>query len=237
MKRNTRTSKSLELLESVSCFVCLSPSTKESLLESMVEQSFTKGELIILEGELCPGVFLVRSGAVSLYRASSDGVEQIVRIVHRGECFECAAVFDNGPNPTSAQALEATNLYLIPAETFRSVLGTEPQALLTILPILSARLRSLLSMVDDFSFLSVYSRLAKLLYQLGEWQEETLVVSPSLLLNQQHLACMLGCSRQAVNNSLRKLASKKIIRMERRRVIILKPEALRETIYPEIIRR
>ena len=79
MKRNTRTSKSLELLESVSCFACLSPSTKESLLDSMVEQSFTKGEVIILEGELCPGVFLVRSGAVSLYRRKMGYITSISR--------------------------------------------------------------------------------------------------------------------------------------------------------------
>ncbi len=221
------TSSCLDLLESVPCFTGLSPEAKEWLLNSVVEQSFAKGEVIMLEGEPCPGVFVVESGSVELYRSSAEGKKQIVRVVGRVGCFDCAALFDKGQNPMSAQALEATKLYLIPASDFRSVLNTQPQALLMILSILATRLRSLLSMVDDFSFRRVSSRLARLLLQLSERQSETLVVSPSLPLNQQHLACMLGCSRQAVNNSLRKLVGDNIIRMEGHRIIVLEPEALK----------
>ena len=221
------TSNALDVLESVPCFASLSPEAKEWLLNYVVERSFAKGEVIILEGDPCPGVFVVKSGSVKLYRVSSEGEEQIVRMVHRGGCFECAPIFDKGPNPMSAQALAATKVYLLPASDFRSVLSTQPQALLSILSILATRLRSLLSMVDDFSFRRVSARLARLLLQLSERQSETLVVSPSLSLNQQHLACMLGCSRQIVNSSLRKLVGDNIIRMEGHRIVILKPEVLK----------
>ena len=43
---------------------------------------------------------------------------------------------------------------------------------------------------------------------------------------KQQLACMLGCSRQMLNNSLRKLTMDGIIRTEGRRIIVLKPENL-----------
>ncbi len=226
------TSGALEVLESVPCFAGLSSEAKGCLLNYAVEQSFAKGENIIREGEPCPGIFVVMSGAVKLYRASSEGEEQIVRVVHREGCFECAPIFDGGTNPMSAQALEATRVYLLPASDFQSVLSTQPQALLAILSILATRLRSLLNMVDDFSFRRVSSRLAKLLYQLSERQGETLVVSPSLPLSQQHLACMLGCSRQAVNNSLRKLVSENIIRMEGHRIVVVKPDTLKKILQP-----
>ena len=226
-KQIMTTSSALDVLESVPCFAGLSPKAKEWLLNYVVEQSFAKGEVIILEGEPCPGVFVIKLGSVKLYRASSEGEEQIVRVVHRGGCFECAPLFDKGPNPMSAQALEATKVCLLPASAFQSVLSTQPQALLAILSILATRLRFLLNMVEDFSFRRVPSRLAKLLYQLSERQGKTLVVSPSLSLTQQHLACMLGCSRQAVNSSLRKLVSENIIRMEGHRIVVLKPEALK----------
>ncbi len=224
-------------LKSIPCFANLSPEATECLLGSVKEQSFAKGELIMLEGEPCPGLFVVKSGTIKLYRSSPEGEEQIVSIVGGEGCFECAPLFDGGPNPVSAQALEASKVYFIPASDFKSLVSTHHEAVLPIVTILTMRLRSLLNMVEDFSFRRVYTRLAKLLYEFAEWQGETLSVSPSLPLNQQHLAHILGCSRQMVNTSLRKLVREGIIKIERRRITILKPEALRELIYPEITRK
>ena len=220
-------SSALDTLKSVPCFASLSPTAGEWLLNCVMEQTFVKGEVIILEGGPYLGVFIVKSGSVKLYRISSEGEEQILRIINRRGCFECAPLFDKGPNPMSAQALESTKVYLIPASEFRLVLNTQPQALLAILSILATRLRSLLNMVEDFSFRRVPSRLAKLLLQLSERHDGVLVVSPRLPLNQQHLACMLGCTRQAVNSSLRKLVSDNVIRMKGHRIVVLKPDALK----------
>ena len=222
------TTVSVNLLESIPCLAGLSPEARERLLKSVIGRSFAKGEVVMLEGEPCPGVFVVESGAVKLYRTSAKGEEQIVRIIHPGGCFECAPIFDRGPNPMSAQALEATRAYLLPVSDFRSVLSTQPRALLEILAIMSLRIRSLLNMVEDFSFRRVPARLANLLLQLSEQQNDAPGVSPSIhRLNQQHLACMLGCSRQAVNNALQKLRRDDIIKIEGRRIVVLKPEALK----------
>ena len=180
----------------------------------------------MLEGDPYPGLFVIKSGTVKLYRSSPKGQEQIVHIIRSGGCFECAPIFDKGPNPVSAQTLEKTKVYFIPASKFASLINTYPEVVLQIVPTLTMRLRSLLSMVDDFSFRRVSSRLARLLLQLGEWDSEIAGASPSRLLNQQHLACMLGCSRQALNNSLHKLVRAGVIRMEGRHIIVLKPEVL-----------
>ena len=226
------TGSSLEVLESVSCFARLAPEAMQSLLHCVREKSFAKGEIILLEGEPCPGLFVMKSGSVKLYRNSAEGDEQIMRIIHRGGCFECAPLFDKGPNPVSAQALEACSVLLIPAPDFWSIVSAQPQVVLGIVSILSVRLRSLLNMVEDFSFRRVHSRLAKLLLQLSEEDGGGLAVSPSQPLNQQQLACILGCSRQVVNHSLRELIKGGIIRMEGRHIIILQPEALRGISQP-----
>lgn len=221
------------MLKCLPCFAGLSPEALEYLEGNVQELSFAKGEIIILEGEPCPGLFVVQSGSVKLYRASRDGDEQIVRIVHRGGCFECAPLFDKGTNPVSAQALEATRISLLPASHFEVLTTTYPEVVLQIVPILALRLRSLLNMVDDFSFRRVSSRLARLLLQLGEPDGQELAISPSLSLNQQHLACMLGCSRQLLNTSLRRLVKEGIIDTEGRRIVVLKPEVLRKRAHLE----
>lgn len=193
----------------------------------MEEHNFGKGEFIIWEGEPSPGLFVVKSGSVKLFRSSPTMKEQIVSIVRPGECFECVSLFDHGPAPVSAQTLEASKLYFLPASDFDALLSTHPQVASTLASVLAGRLRSLVHMLGDFSTRKIYPRLAKLLYQLSEQHGEKLIVSASLPLNQQHLACMLGCSRQAVNSSLRRLAQEGIIKVEKRRIIVLKPQSLR----------
>ncbi|OGO22097.1 MAG: hypothetical protein A2144_05935 [Chloroflexi bacterium RBG_16_50_9] len=214
-------------LKSIPCFTELGPEATEWLTDCVRELSFSKGQVILLEGESCPGLFLVKSGSVKLYRSSPDGEEQIVRIVHRGGCFECVPLLDGGTNPVSAQALEATDLYLLPTADFDTLFLQNPRLSLTFSAIMARRLRSLVNVVGDFSVRRVSSRLAALLSQLAEKQGEALVVSPSVPLSQQHLACMLGCSRQSVNSALRRLVTDNIIRMEGHRIIVLDPEALK----------
>ena len=222
------TTAPLSILKSIPCFADLGPEAMEWLLDSMQEQSFAKGEVIMLEGEPCLGLFVIKSGSVKLYRNSLDGEEHIVRAVTIGECFDCAPLLDKLPNPVSAQALESCTVYFIPRSHFEMMINVHPQVLLGIVSILSMRLRSFLSMAGNSSSRRVSSRLAKLLLQLSERQDDTQVLSPSPPLNQQHLACMLGCSRQVVNGSLQKLSRDGIIRKERRRIVLLKPEALKE---------
>ncbi|OGO44165.1 MAG: hypothetical protein A2137_05645 [Chloroflexi bacterium RBG_16_58_8] len=171
---------------------------------------------------------MVKSGSVKLYRVSPEGEEQIVRIVNRGGCFECVPLLDGGTNPVSAQALEASDLYLLPTSDFDALFANNPRLSLTFSSIMARRLRSLVNVVGDFSVRRISPRLATLLSQLAEKHGEMLVVSPMVPLSQQHLACMLGCSRQAVNTALRKLVADNIIRMEGHRIVVLNLEALKK---------
>ncbi len=216
------------ILRALPCFAALTTEPMAELQQAACDVSYAKGETIILEGEPCPGLFIVRSGTVKLYRSSPTGQEQIIRIVSRGACFECTPLLDHGPNPISAEALEACQVLLVPASTFESITRANPEVLTGLLPVMAARIRSLLNMVEDFSFRQVYPRLAKLLFQLSERQDDRLVVSPSLPLNQQHLACILGCSRQIVNTSLRRLVKERTIATEGRRIVILDAERIRK---------
>ncbi|MBI4267198.1 MAG: Crp/Fnr family transcriptional regulator [Chloroflexi bacterium] len=225
---------SVNLLKSVPCFANLSLQALGLLLSSARERPFVKGEIVLLEGEPCPGLFVVKSGSVKLYRISPSGDEQIMRTVYPGGCFECAPIFDGGPNPVSAQALEASRLVFIPIANFQATTSAYPEIVVQLAPILAMRLRDLLTTVEDFSFSKVSARLARLLLQLGE-RQGTHPTETSRPLTQQHLACVVGCSRQVLNSSLRDLVRKGIIKTEKRRIIVLKPEALMKLAFPDSI--
>ena len=219
---------SVNLLKSVPCFTSLNSEALGLLLDSARERAFAKGELMLQEGDPCPGLFVIRSGSVKLYRTSLAGDEQIMRVASAGGCFECAPLFDKGPNPISAQALETCNTVFIPATGFEDLISNNPEVALQLVPILAMRLRDFLNTIEDFSFKPVPIRIAKLLLQLGGRQDKTrqgLLPTP---LTQHHLACIVGCSRQVLNGYLQELVREGIIKMENRRIIVLRPGLLLE---------
>src|SRR3972149_5142397 len=131
-----------------------------------VEIIFRKGEVIFLEGEPCRGLYVVKSGRVRVFKSSPEGREQGLLIAQAGDSFNDVPVFDGGPNPASASALEPSVLYLVPGETVLSLIKDCPAAV-AIARHMGARLRHLTMMVETLSFRSVVSRLAKLLLDIA----------------------------------------------------------------------
>ncbi|MBI2854617.1 MAG: Crp/Fnr family transcriptional regulator [Chloroflexi bacterium] len=216
-------------LASIPCFSSLDGDASRVVMVSLQETPYRKEEVIFFEGDPCPGLFIVKSGRVKLYRSSPNGDEHIVRVLGPSGCFECAPLFDGGPNPVSAQAMEDCILYFLPAQAFHAIL-TNPEVTMSFVRVLALRLRGLLNQVEDMSFRTVRARLARLLLQMSGPAIESVAEAPLTLLNQHQLACMLGCTRQMVNSSLGSLAREGIIRKDGRRIVILKPDELKRMV-------
>ncbi|MBI4302428.1 MAG: Crp/Fnr family transcriptional regulator [Chloroflexi bacterium] len=192
----------------------------------MSERSFGKGELLFVEGERCLGLYLVKTGSVKIFKASDQGKEQVLLIASPGDTFNEVPVFDGGPNPASAEALEPTIVYLVPKEELLDIIGNRPTLAMTVVKVFARRLRHLTMMVEDLSFRQVTSRVAKMLLQ-------STVEEPgasSRILTQQQMAAMVGTAREMVGRALKTLEAEGAIKIEGRRIVILRPEVLKNMI-------
>lgn len=186
------------------------------------EKSFSRNEVVLLEGEPCPGVFFVASGSVKVTKNSPEGRELVLRIMKKGESFNEVPVFDGGPNPATVVALEPTVLYGIPKDKMAELILKSPQVAMNVLAIFAQRLRHLVSLAEDLTFRNVMARLARvLLDNLPQGEEEP-------RLTQQDLAALAGTAREMVSRSLRTLEGMGAIRMEGRHIRILNPDLLRQ---------
>src|SRR5512140_3033771 len=100
-----------EELRGVPYFARLNEDVLGELARIAVTRRFERGDVLFLEGELNDGLYLLRSGRVRIYKTSPEGREQVLAIVGTGESFNEVPVFDDGPNPASAQALEDSEAY------------------------------------------------------------------------------------------------------------------------------
>lgn len=212
----------LELLKTIPYFAGFSPARLESLRDFLFEKKVEKGEIILFEGELAEALFFVASGAVKIYKTSSDGKEQILNIVRPGDSFNDVPLFDNDTNPASAQAMTPGLLYGINRQQMGEILRKYPDIAMNTIRILAQKVRQLLSLVEDLSFRNVRGRVAKILLEYVADHSE-----PRPRLTQQEIAAMAGTAREVVGRSLKSLEDDGLIRLESRRVVISNKEALR----------
>jgi CRP-like cAMP-binding protein len=216
----------IEFLKSIPYFAGLGVAELESIKRLVFERTAQRDEFIFQEGEPAQALYFVVSGVAKTFKTSAEGKEQILRIIRPGDSFNDVAVFDGGPNVASATAMTPVALYGINKTDVGVIIRDHPQVAANVTRVLAERVRHFASLVEDFSFRNVLSRVAKLLLEYagnGRKAERP-------RLTQQEMAAMVGTAREIVGRSLRALEEKGAIRIDRHRIVLIDKEALRETV-------
>ena len=95
----------------------------------------------------------------------------------------------------------------------------------SIIELFASRLRHLTTVVEDLSFRSVVSRLAKMLLDLAVSEEGQ---SPVPRLTQDEMATIVGSVRDVTGRALRTLEKMNAIKIEGQRILVTDPEKLRK---------
>lgn len=193
------------------------------LAGEVLERSFARGEILFLAGEPCRGLYVVKSGRVRIFKSSPKGREQVLLIANQGDSFNDVPVFDGGPNPASASALEPSVVYIILKESLLSLVADCPAAQ-AVIRMFATRLRYLTTVVEDFSFLSVVNRLAKMLLDLAAAEGGT---APIPRLTQDEMAAMVGSVRDVIGRALKTLERTGAIKIEGQRIMVTDPGKLK----------
>jgi len=208
------------LLRSIPYFASLDENTLASVAATAVQRAYAPDEIIFLEGEPCVGLFCVESGHVKIYTASTEGREQILHICGPRESFNDVAVFDGGPNPASAQAMDAVALCVIERPALLNLFDRHPKLAQAVVAVLAARARMLVGMIEDLSLRSVTGRLAKLLLDQASRGDA------AIPLTHQQMAARLGTVREMVSRALREVEAEGLVRREGRQIVIVDRAAL-----------
>ncbi len=219
----------IEILKSIPYFSGLEPAELDSISKLIFEKRYDQGEMILLEGDAAEALYFVTFGVVKVFKTSADGKEQILRIIHPGESFNDAPVFNGGINLTSAQAVRSVLLYGITKSDLEVVIRRQPQVALNVIKVMVDWLRHLVSLVEDLSFRHVTGRVAKILLEYAGDGEGT---EPRL--TQRDMAAMAGTVREVVSRSLKALEEEGVIRLDRHRIVITDEAALKEKVEPSL---
>ena len=217
----------LEFLSASPFFAGLASNKLEAISQRVFEKKLARGEIALNEGAHATALFFVAEGVVKLFKISAEGKEQILSLMRPGESFNDVPMFDHGPSPVNAQALGAVTLYGIQRNDLEMMLRQYPEFSQNVIQVLARRIRYLISLVEDLSFRSVVSRVAKILVEnLGD------TAAPGPRLTQRDMAAMAGTAREVVSRSLKYLEDEKLIEMRRHQIAIRNKKGLEQLVEP-----
>ncbi len=218
----------MESLRKVPLFADLTEAELDLLAERAPSRKYQPGEMIFSEGDSCEGLYVLQTGNVKIFNTSASGREQVLHIERAGNSLAELPVFDGGDYPASAAAVDKCTLLFISKKDFRAFCLERPEVSLKVLKVVSARLRTLVAIIEELSFTTVRNRLASWLLQeaRSKGQNTSRGIKFTLSVSNQELAFQIGTVRELVSRNLSYFQSEGMLKTEGRTVIITDLPAL-----------
>jgi CRP-like cAMP-binding protein len=200
----------------------LSPSELQTLAARTVRKLFGAGELLFSEGEPCNGLHIIARGKVRIFKTSVSGREQVLAVNVPGESIAELPVFDGGPFPASASAVEDTEIAFISRRDFHAYCLEHPEVPLKVLTVVGARLRRLVGIIEELSFTTIRQRLISALLKLAqsEGKKTARGIEFQLPATHQELASQLGTVRELVSRNLMRLQAEGLLDVDAREIVV-----------------
>ena len=206
----------------------LSQPELQNLAARTVRKLFSTGELIFSEGEPCNGLHIIARGKVRIFKTSVNGRDQVLALNGPGESVAELPVFDGGPFPASAVAIDDTEMAFISRRDFQAYCMEHPEVSLKVLSVVGQRLRQLVGIIEELSFTTIRQRLISVLVKLAQSEGKKTPGGVEFLLPSTHqeLANQLGTVRELISRNLMRLQAEGLLDVDARHIVVKDLRAL-----------
>ncbi len=193
-------------------------------------QHLRLGTILFTEGDVSNRVILLLSGRVKVSSVSEDGHETVLGFRGAGDVLGELSAIDGEEHLATVTVVEAGEALVVSAQQFLAALAEQPGLALVLLRSIVGRLRDADRKRAEFTGLDVVGRVAHRLVELAERYGEASddAIQIGIQISQRELAGWVGSSREAVNKALGQLERRGLIAAERRHLIVLDLDGLRE---------
>jgi CRP/FNR family cyclic AMP-dependent transcriptional regulator len=197
----------------------LEPGQREVLERAGRRHVHPAGTILLSEGSAAESVLVLLSGRVKVVALGASGYQSLLAIRVPGDVLGEMAAVDERRRSASVVAVEPIEVLRILVGDFVGILSSQPEITYALLRVVSTKLR-----VETTVAGRVAATIAELAADHGRLGASGIRIT--LPISQDDLAHLVGGSREAVVRALRALREEGLIRTERQRITILRPELL-----------
>ncbi len=194
--------------------------TLEALSEESNSNAYKKKQVIYKQGNHPHYLFYIQKGKVKTYKTHEDGKDLVIDLYNEGDFFGYTALLEGSAYTETAEAIEETELALIPRKEFEDLLNSNPSIAKKLISLLSknvvAKENQLLGIAYNTLRKKVAEALVSMLKKYHVNKKEPFVVD----LSREELATIAGTATESLIRTLSDFKTEKLIDIKSGKVVI-----------------
>lgn len=187
-----------------------------------------KGEVIFEEGDHLDGIFCVKDGVCKLSKLSSNGKDQIVKLVTKGELLGQRSLISEEPTNLSAIALEDMTVCFVPKNQVMDFFNENNKFSLTMMKSVCHDLKEADNVLVNLAQKSVKERLAATLLYLHDTFGINDDESLKLHLSREEISSIIGTATESCIRLLSEFNKNGWIELSGKKIILKNKKELRK---------
>jgi len=188
---------------------------------------FKKKDTIFHEFDYPRSLYFIIKGKVKTLKSTEEGKEYITGLLNEGDFLGYEALLQASPYSESAIALEDSEISIIPAEDFNSLVYKNQYVAEKFINLLSHNLKEKHESLLKLAYNSIRKRVADGLLLLSDRYKKEGPEPFSIAIPREDLASIVGTATESVIRALSDFKSENIIEIKGRSITILNMERLK----------
>jgi len=187
-----------------------------------------KKEIIYNEGHNPVYLYFLSKGKVKTYKSHEYGKELITTLYKEGEFFGYTSLLEEQPYAETAEALEESDICLIPKEDFYSLMYNNTNVMKIFVKLLSGNIIEKEQQLVNLAYSSVRKRVAEALILLQSRYDNSKDKNFSIAISREDLANIVGTATESLIRTLSDFKSEKLIEIKGSSITIVNAEKLKK---------
>lgn len=193
-------------------------------------KSFSKKEIIYMEGTLPNKIYFISKGKVKVYRSNEFGKEYIVSLHNEGDFFGYIPLLENVAYTDSATPLEDSDLITIHKDDFFTLLHNNREVALKFIKMLTNNVLEKEERLINLAYNSVRKRVADALSSIHEKYAKDKTATFSMDILREDLANMVGTTTESIIRTLSDFKEEKLIEIKGSKITFLELQKIKNMI-------
>jgi len=200
----------LDLIRRLTLFSGLTDEQARSIAGSVVKRRYKRGDLVVTRGERVDSLFILLTGRARVLASNLEGREVIIASLRPGDYVGEMSLIDNEPQSTTVRVEVQSDMLVLGHAEFARCLSENASLSYAVMRGLVRRLRAANRQIHSLALLDVSGRVAQVLMDMAEEVDELQLIREKV--SRQHLAKVVGASREMVSRVMADLEARGMIR-------------------------
>lgn len=187
---------------------------------------FKRKQIIYTEGNHPSRLFFVQSGKIKTFKTNDDGKELTVGLFSEGDFLGYTALLEETIYKETAEAIEDSEVAIIPKEEFDDLIHNNPQAAHKFIKLLAKNITEKEEQLLGLAYNSLRKRVADALMTLQKKYHKDNGDNFSIHISREDLANIAGTATESLIRTLSDFKSEKLVEIKDGNIIITNEKKL-----------